>query len=214
MDIMEQDKLLPEIKKRLLKFDRKGMKTTVSNAITAGVTPSQVIEELREGLEEIGKKYESGEYFLSELIMSGETAKTALEVLKPHFNKIYQKMGKVVIGTIEGDLHDIGKNIVSTILQSSGFEVYDLGVDVKSTDFINKVREVEAEFVAISALLTGTMMNMKKVVDELKENNLREKVKVIVGGQPLTEEFAQRIGADAYVDEAPKVIGTINSLKN
>lgn len=214
MDIMEQNKLLPEIKERLLKFDRKGMKTTVNNALTAGVTPSQVIEELREGLEEIGKKYESGEYFLSELIMSGETAKTALEVLKPHFNKIYQKMGKVVIGTIEGDLHDIGKNIVSTILQSSGFEVYDLGVDVKATDFINKVREVEAEFVAISALLTGTMMNMKKVVDELKENNLREKVKVIVGGQPLTEEFAQRIGADAYVDEAPKVIGTINSLKN
>jgi methanogenic corrinoid protein MtbC1 len=172
-----------------------------------------VIGRIRKGFEEVSRRYDAGEFFLSDLIMTGETAKAALEVLKPLFQKTTrEKTAKVVIGTVEGDLHDIGKNIVSTILLSSGFDVYDLGSDVKSHDFVSKVKETEARILALSALLTTTMLNMGIVIEDLKKVGLREKVKVIIGGQPISEEFAQQIGADAYVDDAPKILGVVDKF--
>ncbi|MEM2921499.1 MAG: corrinoid protein [Candidatus Bathyarchaeia archaeon] len=210
---MSKSELLKDVRSRLLAFDKDGIQTAVKKALADGASPPEVVDELREGLKEIGVKYESGEYFLSELLISGETAKAALSVLTPHFAKSHQKHGKIVIGTVEGDIHDIGKNIVSTILLSSGFEVYDMGVDVKPSTFITKIKETGADILALSALLTSTMMNMRTVIDELKRMGLKEKVKVIVGGQPLTEGFAREIGADAYVDEAPKVLKAIENLR-
>ena len=171
------------------------------------------MKELKEGLDEIGAKYEKGEYFLSELVISGEIAKAALDVLTPHFGKGQQKLGKVVIGTVEGDIHDIGKNIVSTILLSSGYEVYDLGVDVKSSRFLTEIKERDADVLGLSALLTSTMMNMKTVILDLKKAGLRNNVKVIVGGAPLSESFAKEVGADAYVRDAPEILKTIDNLK-
>jgi 5-methyltetrahydrofolate--homocysteine methyltransferase len=119
---------------------------------------------------------------------------------------------KVVIGTVEGDLHDIGKNIVTIVLLSSGFDVYDLGTDVKSAHYVNKVRETGAEILGLSALLTTTMLNMGTVIEDLKKAGLRERVKVIIGGQPTSQEFAQQIGADAQVDDAPNVLKAIDKV--
>jgi len=210
---MHRNELLKNVKERLLAFDRAGIRTAINKALNTGIAPAEIMKELKEGLGEIGAKYEKGEYFLSELIISGETTKAALDVLTPHFGKGQQKLGKVVIGTVEGDIHDIGKNIVSTILLSSGYEVYDLGVDVESSRFVTEIRERDADVLGLSALLTSTMMNMKTVILDLKEAGLRNNVKVIVGGAPLSESFAKEVGADAYVRDAPKILKTIDSLK-
>jgi len=209
---LRKDELLTAIENCLLEFNKKGMEIAVGRALKAGMTPSDVITAIRKGFGEIGRKYDAGEYFLSELIMSGETAKIALEILKPHFQATVKKSTKVVIGTVEGDLHDIGKNIVTIILLSSGFDVYDLGSDVKSADYVNKVREVGAEILGLSALLTTTMLNMGVVIQDLKRAGLRDKVKVIIGGQPTSEEFARQIGADVQVDDAPNVLKAIGRL--
>ena len=210
---MHRSGLLKNVKERLLAFDRDGIRTAINKALDAGISPPELMKELKEGLDEIGAKYEKGEYFLSELVISGEIAKTALDVLTPHFGKGQQKLGKVVIGTVEGDVHDIGKNIVSTILLSSGYEVYDLGVDVKSSRFLSEIKERDMDVLGLSALLTSTMMNMKTVILDLKKAGLRNNVKVIVGGAPLSETFAKEVGADAYVRDAPEILKTIDNLK-
>jgi methylmalonyl-CoA mutase cobalamin-binding domain/chain len=189
------------------------MQAAVDNALIAGMPPSDVIAGIKKGFEEIGRRYEAGEYFLSELIMAGETAKTAIETLKPHFQKTAREgLEKVVIGTVEGDLHDIGKNLVGIILLSSGFDVYDLGIDVKSADYVKKVKETGAKILGLSALLTTTMLNMGVIIEDLKKAGLREKVKVIIGGQPTSQEFARQMGADVQVDDAPKVLKVIDKL--
>jgi methylmalonyl-CoA mutase cobalamin-binding domain/chain len=210
---MHKNRLLKNIKERLLAFDREGMRTAINKALTMGIAPAELMKELKEGLDEIGAKYEKGEYFLSELVISGEIAKAALDVLTPYFGKGQQKLGKVVIGTVEGDVHDIGKNIVSTILLSSGYEVYDLGVDVKSSRFVTEIKERGADVLGLSALLTSTMMNMKTIILDLKRAGLRNNVKAIVGGAPLSESFAKEVGADAYVRDAPEILKTIDNLK-
>jgi methylmalonyl-CoA mutase cobalamin-binding domain/chain len=208
-----QEELLNAVENCLLKFDKKGMQAAVDNALIAGMPPSDVIAGIKKGFEEIGRRYEAGEYFLSELIMAGETAKTAIETLKPHFQKTARDgLEKVVIGTVEGDLHDIGKNLVGIILLSSGFDVYDLGIDVKSADYVKKVKETGAKILGLSALLTTTMLNMGVIIEDLKKAGLREKVKVIIGGQPTSQEFARQMGADAQVDDAPKVLKVIDKL--
>lgn len=210
---MLQEELLTAVEDCLLKFDRRGMQAAVDNALIAGMPPSDVIAGIKKGFEEIGRRYEAGEYFLSELIMAGETAKTAIETLKPHFQKTAREgLEKVVIGTVEGDLHDIGKNLVGIILLSSGFDVYDLGIDVKSADYVKKVKETGAKILGLSALLTTTMLNMGVIIEDLKKAGLREKVKVIIGGQPTSQEFARQMGADAQVDGAPKVLKVIDKL--
>jgi corrinoid protein of di/trimethylamine methyltransferase len=209
---MHKSGLLKNVEECLLAFDRDGTRTAINKALDASIAPADVMKELKEGLDEIGAKYEKGEYFLSELIISGEIAKAALDVLTPHFAKGQQKLGKVVIGTVEGDIHDIGKNIVSTILLSSGYEVYDLGVDVKSSRFVTEIKERDADVLGLSALLTSTMMNMKTVILDLKKAGPRNNVKVIVGGAPLSESFAKEVGADAYVRDAPEILKTIDNL--
>jgi len=210
---MDKEESLKNVKECLLAFDRDGIRTAVNKALNSGIAPAELMKELKEGLGEIGAKYEKGEYFLSELVVSGETAKAALDVLTPHFGVGQQKLGKVVIGTVEGDIHDIGKNIVSTILLSSGYEVYDLGVDVESPRFVTEIKETDADVLGLSALLTSTMMNMKTVILDLKKARLRDNVKVILGGQPLSESFAKEVGADAYVRDAPEILKTIDELK-
>ena len=207
MDEMPSEKeILIKLRDAIVNLDIDGVKKASEEAISSGIPAYKaVIDGMAKGMEIVGQKYEDGEYFLAELIMAGETMKEGLAVLRPYMEKGGIKpIGTVVLGTVKEDLHDIGKNIVSILLEASGFRVVDLGVDVNGQDFAIAARETGADIVAVSALLTTTMQNMKQVVEDLERAGLREKVKVIVGGAPITEKFSAEIGADAYANDAVK----------
>lgn len=207
-------KFLREIAQAIVDFDEERVRAETKEAFEAGVTPYEIIMEgMAKGMEVVGEKYESMEYFLPELVMAGEAMKAGMEILKPHLEAGEEKpVGKIVIGTVKGDLHDIGKNIVVSMLIGGGFRVHDLGVDVPPEKFLEKVEEVEADIVGLSALLLTTMPEMKVVIDEFKKSGLRDKVKVIVGGRPVTHEFAVEIGADAYAKDATEVVRKAKEL--
>lgn len=154
-------------------------------------------------MEIVGQKYEAKEYFLTELLGAGQVMNEGMEELRPHLEAAKVKhIGKVVLGTVEGDLHDIGKNTVKMLFTATGFGVYDVGVDVSPTKFVEKVKETDAGIVGMSAMLTVTMPAMKAVIEELRKSGLRQKVKVIIGGSPVTDEFAKEIGADYAANDA------------
>jgi 5-methyltetrahydrofolate--homocysteine methyltransferase len=178
-----------------------------------GVSPAEVVAALSEGMRIIGERFEAKEYFLSELIMAGEIMKEAQGILKPHFKAGQIKVpGKVVMGTVEGDLHDIGKNIVVSLLQSAGYEVTDLGVNVPSGRFVEAVRKVQPDVLGMSALLRATVPEMGNVINALEKAGLRKKLKIIVGGLPLNEEYAKKLGADFYAEDAWKGVELIRKV--
>ncbi len=200
---MSKEEILEKIKNYLINFDIENLKKECKEAIDKGISPIEIINSLSKGMDIVGKKYEEGEFFLSDLIMAGETMKEAMEVLKPYLKESeVKKIGKIVIGTVRGDLHDIGKNIVATLLTAAGFEVIDLGIDVPPEKFLEAVREYKPNILGMSALLTTTMIEMENVIKELEKYSLRKDIKIIVGGAPLNEEFARKIGADAYAIDA------------
>ncbi|RLG76203.1 MAG: cobalamin-binding protein [Thermoprotei archaeon] len=168
--------------------------------------PYDVIEKaLRPAMEEVGRKFERGEYFIAELVLVADVFKEIFnKFFKPRVSKMgkAKPMGKVVIGTIEGDIHDIGKSIVAAILEASGFEVIDLGVDVSADKFVKEAEKHNADVIAMSSLLATTMLNMGKVTELLKKKGIRDKYIVIIGGAAASEEFARKIGADAYGKDA------------
>ncbi len=213
---MSERELLDRIKQLLAEIEIDKVKEAVHEALKAGIPPLKIIEEgLAEGMRIVGERFERGEYFLAELVAAGETFKEILEELRPQLlasGEVGRKLGKVVIGTVRGDLHDIGKNIVAIMLESAGFEVYDLGVDVPPEEFVKKAKEVDADIVAMSALLTTTMIEMRNVIEELKKAGIRDRVKVIVGGAPVTEEYAREIGADGYAEDAVKAVEVCKRL--
>jgi methanogenic corrinoid protein MtbC1 len=171
----------------------------INQAISEGILPVNIIEEgIRKGLESVGEKYEQGTYFLSELLFAAEIVSEALNVLKPYLRQeSIKSKGKIVLGTVRGDLHDIGKNIFKMLALASGFEVTDLGVDVEPELFVEEVRKKSPEILAMSALLTTTIKEMDVVIDSLKKAGLRDKVKVLLGGNAVSKEFGHSIGADA-----------------
>jgi len=188
------------------------MKSYVQAALTEGTSPLQILQSMRQGLLTAGKKYEQGEYFLSELIMSGIMAQELSSMLKPYLQRDGgQFFARIVIGTVQGDLHDIGKNLVSTMLSSAGFEIRDLGVDVPPEKFVEVVKNDKPRIVAMSCLLTVAMDTMKNVMDRLVESGFRSGVKVLVGGRPITPEFVERIGADAYGEDAIEAVDVAKS---
>jgi corrinoid protein of di/trimethylamine methyltransferase len=165
------------------------------------------------GLDEVGEQFGCGEMFLPDLVMAAEAMKAAVALLEPELAKrgtVRQVLGKVVIGTVEGDIHDIGKTLVATMLSASGFEVHDLGVNVPVATFAEKAREVGANIVGVSSLLTTTMVKQRNVVEALDDMGLRPQVKVLVGGAPVTRSWAEEIGADAYSEDA---IGAVKVAK-
>jgi dimethylamine corrinoid protein len=179
------------------------VKDLVKKALASHIPPQDVLKAMQKGVAAIGSKYEEGEYFLSELMTGGEMMKAGLEELTPHLAMgSMATAGTVVIGTVRGDLHDIGKNIVMSLLQSSGFKVHDLGIDVPPEAFVSKVKDVKANILAISALLTTSMNEMGVVTEEVKKAGLRSMVKVVVGGNSVTEEFGKQIQADAATNDA------------
>lgn len=174
-------------------------------ALEEGLDPLTCINEgLTKGIQRVGELFANGEYFLPELIIGAEAMKKALAVLEPAMvgDQSRQVVGTVILGTVEGDMHEIGKTLVGTMLTANGFRVIDLGVDLSADKFISAIKENKAEIVGASALLTTTMLQQKKLVEALDEAGLREKVKVMVGGAPVTETFASEIGADGYAEDA------------
>jgi corrinoid protein of di/trimethylamine methyltransferase len=184
-------------------------------AITENIDPIQAITEgYVVGVNTVGDAFAAGDAFLPELVMAGEAMKAAVTTLEPEMAKrgTERKMlGKVVLATVEGDIHEIGKSLVGTMLTASGFQVFDMGVDVSSTKLIEKVKEVDADILAMSALLTTTMVKQKEVIDLLDSEGLRRKVKVMVGGAPVTRDWVQRIEADGYSEDA---IGAVKVAKD
>jgi len=208
--------LVSTLRDQLLAFDADKFVETVKKSVEQGHDPIEVVNALTDVLKEIGKKFESGEIFLVHLVQAGDAAKRAtVEVLEPLIKKSSEKretLGKVLIGTVAGDIHDIGKNIVSMMLFTAGFEVYDIGKDVPTEDFVKKTREYKADMVALSALLTTTLPVQREVIEALKKSGLRQKVKVLVGGAPATSKWAEEAGADGYGEDAIEAVRVAKKL--
>ena len=185
-------------------------------ALALGIDPLAAINQgFVQGINYVGEQFGAGEMFLPDLMLAAEAMKKAVAVLEPEMQKRgvqRQMLGKVVLGTVKGDIHEIGKNLVATMLSASGFEVYDLGVDVPFEKFAAKAREVGADIVGVSALLTTTMTGQKSVIEALDDMGLRPKVKVIVGGAPVTRSWAEEIGADGYSEDAMGAVALAKRL--
>ncbi len=207
-----KEAILKRLSDAIVKLDIDSIPRLCEEAIGAGIPAYEaVIGGMAKGMEIVGQKYEDGEYYLAELIMAGETMKEGMSVLEPHLGGgDVGSTGRCVIGTVKGDLHDIGKNVFASLLKAQNYNVIDLGVDVAPEQFIEAVKEHEPDIVAMSALLTTTMGQMENVIAELERHGLRERVKVIVGGAPMTQEFAEKIGADAAAIDAVKGIRIVS----
>jgi corrinoid protein of di/trimethylamine methyltransferase len=216
---LSENELLNQVAEAVLSFDENKVIEAVRIALKNGVSPIDIIEKgLTKGLRTVGDKFETGEFFLMHMVAAAEITKKAIDkILQPELSKSKTQrkaLGKVVIGTVAGDIHDIGKNIVAAMLLSAGFEVYDLGKDVPAEEFVKKVREVDADVVALSALLSTTLPMQRVVIEALESSGLREKVKVIVGGAPVTKEWAEEIGADGYAENAIEAVNVLKRLLN
>ncbi len=197
----------------IVELDIDNVPKETQQALDDGVNPQEILEALTTGMDEIGSRYEKGEYFLTELVLAGETMKEAFSVIKPHLVTEGKGSRKsIVLATVKGDNHDIGKNILSTMLVSAGFDVIDLGYDVSKESIVEAVLNHEAKVVALSCLLTMTVKEIAQVNDALKNANLRSKVKLIVGGPPLNLELAKELGADDYGSDAIEGVRRIRAL--
>lgn len=183
-------------------------------AVDSGMAPQDIINgQMIRAMGEVGQRFQDGKAFVPQLLMAGRAMKSALEILKPMLaGSASTSIGKVVIGTVKGDLHDIGKNLVASMLEGCGFEVINIGIDVPSEKFVEEIRNSGADILCMSALLTTTMTYMKDVIDALEEAGLRDKVKVMVGGAPVTQHFADEIGADGYSDNANTAVALARRL--
>ena len=189
-------------------------KAVTTEAIAENVDPQLIINEyMSRAMEDIGKRFEEGKAFVPELLMAARAMKGALDLLKPLMKgAASHRLGKVVIGTVKGDLHDIGKNLVASMLEGCGFEVINLGTDISSEKFITAIKENQAQILCLSALLTTTMNYMQEVIDALEKTGIRQEVKVMIGGAPVSESFARQIGADGYSDNANAAVTLAKSL--
>lgn len=185
-------------------------------ALHEGVNPLDAINKgYTVGMDTVGELFASGEYFLPDLILGGEAMKAALSVLEPALNAKGQRrevLGRVVLGTVKGDIHEIGKSLVGSMLAANGFEVFDLGIDIESGEFVAQVQEHNADILALSALLTTTMLHQREIVELLSEAGLRDQVKVLVGGSPVTQGWADQIGADGFAEDAANAVAVSKRL--
>lgn len=205
--------LVNQLKNAVINYEMETIADLAKNALKAGIDPLVAIEKgLAEGIKTVGEKFGKGEIYLPELVMGAEAMKTALAVLEPAVPKGQHRAsaGKVLIGTVQDDIHEIGKNLVSTMLASNGFEVVDLGVNVPSADFLKKTDEVKPTMLAMSALMTTTMPRMAEVIAPLKNKN--NSIKVLVGGAPVTDTYAKEIGADGYSGDASGAVDVAKKL--
>ena len=195
---------LKELYEAVVRGDAKSSQAITQEALTSGTDPIVLVNEyMIPAMDEVGRRFERSEYFVPELLISARAMKAALDLIRPLLTaRGDEPVGRVAIGTVKGDLHDIGKNLVASLLEGGGFEVIDLGVNVSPERFIASVKEKNANIIAMSALLTTTMPSMKTTIEALKQAGVREKVKVLIGGAPITQKYAEEIGADGYSESA------------
>lgn len=196
--------VIQEISELLQKGRAKQVKTLVEQALDEGIEPKEILNEgLLAGMMIIGAKFKNNEVFVPEVLVAARAMNAGIVILEPKLIEVgIEPVGKAVIGTVKGDLHDIGKNLVTMMLKGAGFEIYDIGVDVEAKAFLDKAEEVCADVICMSALLTTTMPNMKDVIEVLEEKGVRQKYLIMVGGAPVNESFAKQIGADYYTPDA------------
>jgi len=213
---IEKDKILQELNRAIVRGEIETARCLAERTLKSGFLPLATIQKsCLPAIEEVGRLWEVGDYFLPELIAGAEAMKAAMSVLQVALKDSGQTLessGKVVIGTVEGDIHDIGKNLVASMLRATGFEVIDLGADVKLEKFIEIALREKAEVIALSALLTTTMLNQKRFVGLLVNQNLRQEFKVIVGGAPVSERWAREIGADGYGESAVQAVELVREI--
>lgn len=209
------EEVLQNIYNGILDGNRDMVRTNVQKAIDAKMSPAVILNDaMVASMAEVGKRFEEGEYYVPEMLIAARAMKEGLALLKPLLKEAkVASAGKVAAGTVRGDLHDIGKNLVCMMLEGAGYEILDLGTDVTPEKFVEAVRDSHADFIAMSALLTTTMPNMQQTVDALKAAGIREKVKVMIGGAPVTESYARQIGADGYAPDASRAVALAKSLK-
>ena len=212
------EELLKEMAQSIIDGDAEKSEMLAQKWIELGLDPLEAITKgFVVGVNFVGEQFAAGEAFLPELVMSGEAMKAAVAMLEPEMKKrgtAREMLGKVVLATVEGDIHEIGKSLVGTMLTAAGFEVFDLGVDVSPLKIIGKALEVNADIIAMSALLTTTMVKQREVIEALEKAGLRQFVKVMVGGAPVTREWVQKIGADGYSEDAIGAVNVAKSLMN
>jgi corrinoid protein of di/trimethylamine methyltransferase len=205
---------LQQLYNAVLDGDAKTAVAVTREAIAEGSDPLKLVSgTMIPAMDEVGRRFEQEEYFVPELLLSARAMKGALELLRPLLaERGAQPTGRVAIGTVQGDLHDIGKNLVASLLEGGGFEVIDLGADVAPEKFIAAVRDQGVQVVCLSALLTVTMPSMRKTIEALKEAGVRDRVKILVGGAPVTRQFADEIGADGYGENASTAVALVRQL--
>jgi len=207
--------MMQQLKDIVLNFDIDNAEAVAKAAINSGLDPVLAASTLTDAIRDVGDRFGKGELYLPDLVCASEVLKKAFPIINEAIEAgggSQSSLGKVVIGTVFGDIHSIGKGMVATLLYAAGFKVIDLGINVKSEDFLAAVKEHGADILAMSALLTTTAMEQKKVIEGLKSSGLRDKVKVIVGGSPINQEFADSIGADGYGATAPEGVKIVRRL--
>ncbi len=206
--------ILDAIFDAVLEGNLPGAPVLVQQALDAGLAPETILNDgMIAAMAEVGARYECGDIYVAEMFISAKTLQGALNVLRPHLRSAnVQAKGKVLVGTVKGDMHDIGKNLVAMMLEGAGFEVQDLGADVHPSKFVDAVNTSNPDVIALSALLTTTMPSMKSTIDALAAAGLRDRVKVMVGGAPVNQEYADAIGADGYAQDASQAAALAKSL--
>jgi 5-methyltetrahydrofolate--homocysteine methyltransferase len=208
------NEIFEEIYESILGGDNPGAQAAVKQALASGYSAQEILNDaLIPAMDEVGKQYECGEFYLAEMLVAAKAMQASVALLRPFLREAnVESSGKVIIGTVKGDLHDIGKNLVAMILEGAGFEVIDLGTDVSPQRFAAAVQENSPHIVALSALLTTTMSNMKATVDALTAAGVRNQVKVMIGGAPVNDDYALHIGADGYTPDASQAAALARSL--
>jgi 5-methyltetrahydrofolate--homocysteine methyltransferase len=212
----ERMEILSEISKNLEIGDSAAVKELLRKALSMNISPESILNSgLTKGMEAVGKKFKANEIFIPEVLIASRAMKSAMDALKPYLNKKDKYVfGKIVLGTVEGDLHDIGKMIVSIALEREGYDIIDIGIDVPKETFLEAVQKEKPDILGMSALLTTTMSYMRDVIDTIKSARLKKDVKIIIGGAPITQTFADEIGADGYAPEAESAVTLVRTLLN
>lgn len=210
------EELFGKMAQAVIDGEKEDAAALAQEALSTGIDPLEAINRgYTAGMDVVGELFSTGEYFLPDLILGGEAMKAALAILEPALKASGQArkvLGTVVLGTVKGDIHEIGKALVGTMLSANGFEVFDVGIDVASDVFVEKAKEYQADIVALSALLTTTMLHQREVIELLAEAGLRGQVKVMVGGSPVTPEWAEQIGAEGFAEDAASSVAVAKRL--
>ena len=208
--------LLQEIANCIINGKAPDTEQLVQKALDSGIPVRDILNRgMIAGMDVVGQKFKNNEFYVPEVLIAARAMKTGMKLLKPRFAEAgVEPIAKLVLGTIKGDLHDIGKNLVAMMLEGAGFEIIDLGVDVTSEKFAAAIKENNAQVICMSALLTTTMLNMKSTIEALKNDGIRNSIKVIIGGAPVTQSYADEIGADGYAADAATAVTEVKRLLN